>query len=383
MTENSPNSTKQSVADIKIPKHLIYIIDDLNVGGAQVHLVRLVALMRKCFSLEIICLGPKSDKLMEQLPQDVKVTFFDMSSIRKFLVFLFNFMCLVVHLRRSKTQLVHTYLNTANVFGLIASRLAGIQRVVTSRRDMGYFRTGRLAIVESFLSRYMARRVFCVCQAVAAATEKQEEISSSKLLVLLNGIDTEKYQLASPKICGEKIVFSMVAAMNREMKGHLDLIRAIDKAIESQAQNFIFKLVGDGPLRESIEAEVIRLNLSKYVDFVGEQANVIPLLQVSDVLVVPSHTEGISNAILEAMAMGLPVIATAVDGNCEVVIDNENGFLVPVQDSKAMAGAISAYHDDRSLIRVHGDNARKHVEAHFSLQSMQKNYIIAYNEVLQ
>lgn len=365
------------------PIHIVYIIDDLKVGGAQVHLVRLVDLMRHFFSIEIICLGPRSEKLMAQFTNDVEVTFFDMSSIRQPVTFLSSFLGLIWHLRCSKPQLVHTYLNTANVFGLLAARLAGIRRVITSRRDMGHFRTGRMAAVESLLSRHVAKKVFCVCQAVADVTRIQEKIPSEKLEVLLNGIDTMRYQPKAKESTKTKVVFSMVAAMNREMKGHSDLLQAIAEAVTSQQHNFLFQLVGDGPLRDSLETEVRHLNIEKYVQFVGEQSDVMPFLENTDVLVVPSHTEGISNAILEAMAMGLPVIATAVDGNKEVLVDSVNGFLVPVRNSKAMARAILMYTANKPMIRMHGDNARKYVEENFSLRSMQDNFIVAYQEVLQ
>lgn len=365
------------------PIHIVYIIDDLKVGGAQVHLVRLVDLMRQSFSLEIICLGPRSEKLMAQFTNDVEVIFFDMSSIRRPAMFLSSFFGLIRHLRCSKPQLVHTYLNTANVFGLLAARLAGIRRVITSRRDMGYFRTGRMAAVESWLSRHVAQEVFCVCQAVAEATKVQEKIPFKKLRVLLNGIDTMRYQPKTKETSKTNVVFSMVAAMNREMKGHSDLLKAIAEAVTSQQHDFLFQLVGDGPLRDSLEAEVRHLDIGKYVQFVGEQSDVMPILMETDVLVVPSHTEGISNAVLEAMATGLPVIATAVDGNREVLVDNVNGFLVPFQNPEAMAKAILMYTANKPMIRMHGDNARKHVEENFSLQLMQDNYIAAYQEVLQ
>lgn len=362
---------------------IIYIIDDLQVGGAQVHLTRLTTIMKERFHVEIISLGPQSNKLIAQLQGDIKVSSFNMSSIRRLYQFSSSFAKLTSYLKHSEADIVHTYLNTANVFGLLAARIAGVRNVITSRRDMGHFRTGRLASVESFLSRYFAKNIFCVCQAVAESTNMNEKIPQEKLLVLLNGVDIDRYHPSKEPKGKSTTHFSMIASINREMKGHLDLIKAVRLVANQTNSNIDFFLAGDGPLRSSLEAETKSLNIESITHFLGEQSDVGPLLENTDVLVAPSHSEGISNAILEAMAMGIPVIATAIDGNKEVVIDKETGFLVPVRNPKGLANCILKYANNPELIKLHGANARKRVEMEFSFKKMQNTYIDAYKTILQ
>lgn len=368
----------------KKKKKILYIIDDLNVGGAQVHLIRLVPLIQSQFHTEIISLGPQSDQLLCQLQGDAKVTCFDMSSIRNPILFFNSFIKLMFYLKKMSPHIVHTYLNTANVFGLLAARIAGVQNIITSRRDMGHFRTGRLASVESFLSRHFAKKVFCVCHSVAESTHLNEKIPFEKLLILLNGVDVHRYQpqrYISVKKC---TTFSIIASLNREMKGHSDLLKAIslvaNQRIKSGIQLFI---AGDGPLRTTLETEVKFLEIEPITHFLGELSDVLPLLQKTDVLVAPSHSEGISNAILEAMAMGIPVIATAIDGNKEVVLDGETGFLVPVRNPEALASSILKYANNLNLIQLHGANARERVKLNFSFEKMLNTYAGAYNSIVQ
>ncbi len=102
-----------------------------------------------------------------------------------------------------------------------------------------------------------------------------------------------------------------------------------------------------------------------------------------DVLVVPSHSEGISNAVLEAMATGIPVIATAVDGNIEVVIDKETGFFVPVKDHQAMSECIINYVKDRKQIEGHGKNAKLRINDLFTLERMATSYFNEYDDILE
>jgi len=338
--------------------------------------------MKITFNVEIVCLGSLSSKLLSKLTDDIPINFFDMSSLKNFRQFSFSFVKLIRYLYQVKPQIVHTYLNTANVFGLLAARVAGIHNVITSRRDMGYFRSVRIAFVESFLSRMLAVRVFCVCKSVADVTNMKEKIKLTKLRILLNGIDVNLYNPGINTTDQYCVSFSMIASMNREMKGHMDLIKAVNIVMQRNVDNIKFYMVGDGPLRKKLESEVYRLNLDKCIIFFGEQGDMIPVLKKTDVLIAPSHTEGISNSILESMAMEVPVIATEVDGNKEVVLDKVTGILVPVKNKHALANAILQYANNKALIYEHGHNARRRVAKYFSLETMRDAYMKAYMDIL-
>jgi glycosyltransferase involved in cell wall biosynthesis len=152
------------------------------------------------------------------------------------------------------------------------------------------------------------------------------------------------------------------------VKGHADLIDAAARlARERRVKLF---LIGDGPLRPSLESRGASLGLGDGIVFTGVRADVAPLLAMLDVVVVPSHTEGMSNALLEAMAMGRAVIATAVDGNLDVVSDGVTGLLVPPRDPAALAAALVRLVDDPERARQMGRAARARIEEAFTLQAM-------------
>jgi len=362
--------------------HIAYIIDDLRVAGAQVHLVRLLAALRTSpgYELEVLCLGPASPHVLAQMPAGVPLRFFRMSSVKD-RHFLPAFLGLTRHLRRERPDIVHTYLNTAGVFGLVAARLAGRSRVVTSRRDMGVFRSGRIRALEALLSRRGATRVFCVCRAVADETRRREGIPEEKLRVLLNGIDTRASVPRSAYSRSGPLKLFMAAGMNRAAKGHALFLEAAARARAACGDDVAFFLAGDGPLRGTLEEQAARLGLRESVRFLGERSDVALLLDGMDVLVVPSETEGISNAILEAMAKGLPVIATAVDGNLETVVEGATGSLVSRGDPQALAEAMLAYVRDRSLVEAHGRGARTRAESVFDLETMVSAYRAEYADL--
>jgi len=361
---------------------IIYVIDDLKVSGAQIHLLHLANGLCSKVSVEVIALGPCAEDIKIGFDRRIRVHCLGMASVRK-VCFWRNFIVLMNQLRRSKPDIVHTYLNTANVFGLLAARLAGVGVVVTSRRDIGCFRTGRIAKLEVFLSRHLADQVFCVCQAVANKVVVEEQIPKTKLKVIYNGVDAGAYTVRQNANMDNTLRFGMVATINREAKGHLDFLEAAVAAHTERPEFAEFHLAGDGPLRPSLEDYCHQNGIEPVTFFVGEIEDVNAFLSGIDVLVVPSHTEGISNALLEGMAKGLPAIATAVDGNLEVVVPDYTGLLVPPVDRSAMKKAFLYFADNRELLRQMGEAGRKRVVEQFSYSGMLDNFFSAYQTLVR
>ncbi len=364
---------------------ITYIIDNLEVGGAQVHLSGLVKGISagKGYDMEIVSLGGVSESIRKAIRDDIPIVVLKMESARK-PVFFGSMLQLVLHLRRRRPDIVHTYLNTSNVFGLAAARIAFVGKIVTSRRDMGQFRSGRIGALERGLSRRYAARVFCVCKAVAERTRDVEGIPGNKIRVLLNGVDASCFQPRKEYHFdnGNPMKFGMVATMNRVEKGHGELIEAASWASSRAPGKMEFLLAGDGPLRRPLEDISTRLGTSDCVRFQGEQGDIDSFLEGVDVLVVPSYSEGISNAVLEAMAKGLPVIATAVDGNLETVVDGHTGILVPPRDPQALGEAFLAYVCAPGLAEAHGRSGRKRAEESFSMSRMIEAYRREYGSLV-
>jgi glycosyltransferase involved in cell wall biosynthesis len=167
-----------------------------------------------------------------------------------------------------------------------------------------------------------------------------------------------------------------------EQKGHRHLIAALAARSRVEGDAIHLVLVGDGPLRSEIASDVHRAGLTDRVHLLGARSDVPRLLSAADAFVLPSLWEGLPMALLEAMAAGLPVIATSVSGTRQVVEDGRTGILVTPADSNALAQAISRVVADAALRGRLGRAARAHVRAEFSVDRQALRHLKLYRECL-
>ena len=144
----------------------------------------------------------------------------------------------------------------------------------------------------------------------------------------------------------------------------------------------MFLLIGRGELEATLKQEAKDLGIEEHVQFLGFRDDVPSILSVMDVFVLPSLSEGLSVALLEAMAAGIPTIATRVGGNPELVIDQRTGFLIPPRDTETLASKLLILLQDKELSRTLGDNGRKRVKDSFSFEAMVNNYQQLYERLL-
>ncbi|GEM_PF-161570 len=365
---------------------IIFIIDNLRVAGAQKHLFKLVSgLNGKDYSAEIISLGAKDENLIRGL--NVPVITFKMDCIWQPRFWL-DFVRLIQFLSKNKPYIVHTYLNTSNVFGVLAAKLAGVSIAISSRRDLGQFRSGIIGLLERFTAR-LSDRVVCVSQAVQRKVSDLDGVSMDKLVVIPNGVDVNtlnvnRYPMDVKKSLGISdgdLVVGIIATMDRKEKGHKEFIEAA-AIVAEEIPNVKFLLIGDGYLRKSYELRAMSSGYKDKIMFLGKRSDISELLSIMDVSVNASYSEGMSNTILESMAAGIPVVATAVDGNLETVANGETGILVPAKDPKAMAQAIINILKDKGFAKKLGESARHQTSDKFSLTLMVKNYSIFYDQLI-
>lgn len=358
---------------------IAYIIDNLQVSGAQVHLLRLVKALEGRMSVELICLGDvDTDFVSASGVKDIRRV--SMASIRKPGVWWRGFLDLVQILRDSKPDIVHTYLNTSNVFGVLAAKIAGVRIILTSRRDMGHFRSYRIGLLEKFINSW-TEKVLCVSEAVRNAVIASEQLGPEKTGVIYTGVDVNEFYKTDKAVKKSYFTVGLVAAISREIKGHRYFIEAAEK-VSASRKNVKFVLIGDGPLKRPLEEYVSQKGIKGYFDFKGSSSDVKKELETVDIFVMPSLSEGFSNAILEAMSMNIPVIATAVEGNLEAIEDGVSGFLVPAKDAAAIANKILELINHPRLIVEMGEAARKRVVDHFSIEAMTKNYLSFYEKLV-
>lgn len=360
-------------------KKIVYIVDNLKIAGAQTQLARLVeGLGKKNFDIRVICLGDYNARLLDQVGKD-RVDFFPMTCIWKW-DFWANFKRLVKKLKELKPDVVHAYLNTSNVFGAWAAKQVKVPFILTSRRDMGHFRSGRIAAMEKWSNRF-CEYVVCVSNAVKDKTVREEHLSANKAVVLYGGVDTNLFKGRTQLDQDGPLTIGMVATMDRPIKGHLDFLMAAKHVLEG-TRNVRFILVGDGELRVELETFVRQENMGDAVSFRGQSNDVQKEIEQMDMFVLPSHSEGFSNAVLEAMAMEVPVLANALEGNLEIIDDMVNGILVEPRNTRQMAERITSFIGHRDKLAEMGKKARQKILENFTIGHMVDRYDSFYNRLL-
>jgi sugar transferase (PEP-CTERM/EpsH1 system associated) len=215
-------------------------------------------------------------------------------------------------------------------------------------------------------------------------------VASEKVSQIYNGVDTEIFHSNTQK--GREVLPDRFASLDQVVigtvgrlqyvKDQATLIRGIASLVKMDpaiVDKIRVVIVGDGSFKKELEQLVRESYLTDIVWMAGARNDIPRLLQGMDIFVLPSEAEGISNTILEAMATGLPVIATRVGGNAELVVEGETGLLVPPKDPQALGLALLAYLLDRRTMRSHGEAGRKRVEKEFSMQAMVEHYLQVYD----
>ena len=238
----------------------------------------------------------------------------------------------------------------------------------------------------------LVHRYVPLSQQLGDYLRQQVGVADEKIRLICNGVDIERFRpgqheqhdtvlprgFADP----DSIVIGSVGRLE-PVKDQLTLVRAFAELCQRRPQDARLRLVliGDGSMRQELESLVAQTGIQKQVWLAGSVDNVPQLLQSMDVFVLPSLAEGISNTILEAMACGLPVVATRVGGNEELVVEGETGYLVLREDPGAMAEALQHYIEDETLRVAHGAAARRRAETNFSIHGMVNRYLEVYDEL--
>ena len=204
-------------------------------------------------------------------------------------------------------------------------------------------------------------------------------IAGRKVVTIHNGVDTDRFTdegrcpvgRAALGVADDALVIGTVGRLDpvKDQQGLLDAFAALPRPDRG-----VLVVVGDGPCRDALAARAAEPDLAGRVRLLGERADVATALSGFDVFALPSIAEGISNTILEAMACGLPVVATRTGGNPELVVEGVTGALVPVGDRGALARALGAYADDAHLRGLHGKAGRARAVEQFSLARMTRRH---------
>lgn len=285
------------------------------------------------------------------------------------------------HLRKKRIQVAHAFDFYTNLTLVPAAFAARVPVIIGSQRQLGDLLTPG--------QRKLQRAAFQMCDVVVcnsrAAAERlvSEGLPETKLRVIGNALAPEAFAYAEPLIPKRSrgLRVGMIARMNSETKNHRAFLKAAAK-LSTMFPDLEFVLAGDGPLREELEADAVSLGIADRAMFLGDRRDIPQIMAALDVTVVPSESESLSNVILESMAAGVPVVATNVGGNPELVGENR-GMLVPVRDIDDLVAATAKLINNAELRRTVGLNARHFVRAHFSAENITREYEELYEEMLR
>lgn len=278
--------------------------------------------------------------------------------------------------RRGRFDVVHTHNTYPHLYASVAARLAGVPVVINTRHGQRAGHGWKSRVPFRWAS-HLVDRIVAVSDDAAQLCVRADGVSARKVTRIWNGIDLSHFAYHEPT--SAPIAIS-VARLSAE-KDFPTLLRAMEKAIRDVPELKLI-LVGDGPERARLEELARELSITHCIEFLGERTDVPSLLTQAGFFVSSSLTEGISLTLLEAMAVGLPVVATAVGGNSEIVVEGETGHLVPAANPDALAQAIvnMCHHAEGRLAQ--GCAGRKRVAEHFDVRRMVADYQRLYRELL-
>ncbi len=287
-----------------------------------------------------------------------------------------------------RTDIVHAHNRTALFYGVLARGLSSHPRLVYTEHDRSFPEVLKVRLLHSILARRIDA-VAAVATAVANAIVATERFPRGKTEVIVNGVADPATDLSPDQArreireefgipSGRRLVLAI--GHLTPVKDHATLLDAIARM--SPATRPFVLIAGDGELRESLEAQRASSSLQECVALPGYRADIPRLLRAADLLVMPSRSEGLSLALVEAAARGVPIVATAVGGNSEVVQDEVNGLLVPSRDPAALASAIERLCADDAMRARMGRAGLARFQSRFRLDGMIARYEDLYRRVL-
>jgi len=288
-------------------------------------------------------------------------------------------------LRREKVDIVQTHFRDSNIAGIISGKLAGGRKIISTRRNIGYWHNGLEVLILKFLRRWVTRFVANSEYAKIHAS-RIEGIPPERIEVIHNFVNLEAFK-KEDELEIDKLKESLGGSNGRPivtMVANLRPVKGVDVFMESarlvldSVPGINFIVAGEGDERKRLEDICRQLKLDSSLKLIGAVSDVIPLLRASDIGVLSSHSESLSNSIIEYMAAGLPVICTDVGGNRELVQDGLNGFLVPSGDPGKLADAIVKLVNNPDLRLKMGRESRSSVQLLFDFEKAMKDYESLY-----
>jgi glycosyltransferase involved in cell wall biosynthesis len=358
--------------------NILYMIDNLAYGGTEKQLVELIRNLDRSRFRPHLCTLKPSNNLYDEL--DIPKISLDFTSYTHFSLFTKIF-SLNKFIKANRIQIIQTFFQDPF---LLAAMVKPFHRVklIGSFRDLGFWRkrseTRKMRLAYPCFTGFIANS-----QAVKEHFVNTDGIRPEKIEVIYNGFDSQLLDqhnsLNHPR--ENKLLVGIVGNFNRQVKKVDDFIRAA-AIVHRQKPDTRFVIVGDGELRNDLERLAAQLGVLDNIEFTGRVEHPMQYIRDFSVGVITSETEGFCNAIVEYMACGIPVVATDVGGNPELITEGENGFLVPFSSPETVAERIVRLLDDASLRLKIGKSNEEKISKKYSIPAMIEKHSDYYCRAL-
>jgi len=365
-------------------KRILFLVTGLAYGGAETQVVYLATRFKsRGWEVGVVSLIPPKAYIEDLEKADVLVFSLD---IRRKLPDPRPILRLVQIIRKWQPDVVHSHMVHANLLARIVRPLAPFPVLVCTAHSID--EGGRLREVL-----YRLTDPFCdlTTQVSQAGLERYVHVGAvprHKICYIPNGVDTERFKpnledrLKVRKELGVEGFVWLAVGRFDPPKDYPNMLQAFARVVHKHL-NTMLLIAGDGPLRKTMENMTRELGVEKHVKFLGIRRDIPQLMNAADAYVMSSEWEGMPMVLLEASACGLPIVATNVGGNAEIVLDGQTGFLVPPKSQEALSQAMLRMMDLPEEVREKmGEQARKHIESNFSLDRIVDCWEALYYELL-
>lgn len=368
----------------RVRPRVLHLITSFEIGGTERQAVELLKrLDSERYDVRLAVLrneGPFYSEIESRFPDVPRFplnNFYDANAVKQ-LARLRGLML------REKIDILHAHDFYSSFIGAAAARLCGVQVIACQRHlklsDRRAHKLGTRVIQR------LAHRILVNSEAIREHIIANDGAQPSKIVVVKNGVvPASPGANARTELCRELgldagVTIVGIVARLQAVKGHRFFINAASEVLRSRTDAH-FVLVGDGPLRTEIERQAFELGITDRVHLVGDRTNVSRLVAAFDLLVLASLHEGLPNAVMEAMAAGVPVVATAVGGTKELITDSETGYLAPPSNSAALAERILFALGDESHRDEIVSAARRKITSAFGIERMVESVEALYDEI--
>jgi glycosyltransferase involved in cell wall biosynthesis len=352
---------------------IAYFIQDLHTGGAEKLLLDLIAhLDTERFEIILITMHNRGE-LFSHLPAVIHKTYCTANPVTLYRI-----------LKKERPDVFHSHLWRGDLIGIPIARLAGVKRIFSTKHNVNYFCGIKNILVPwDILAMRLASKVIAISKAAKDFYQRNPLYKNVAFEVVSNGVDIKKFSRCHKKNLGENSAVNIltVATLKRK-KGHVHFLEILKRLCDV---DYVWHLVGDGPEKKHIQQKASQLGILDRIKFHGIQEDTLPFYEQADVFALPSLWEGLPLVLIEAMAAGVPVMASEIEATREILEDGKTGMLFDIHNPEESAAKIMFF-----LKEILQDAQRretmaacaKHKAAQYSIETMARKYTNLYTDAV-